>query len=129
MIGESPHPPALAGPEATATIVKTWLVDGRKTWSGVIGVDDALQVVSLRTFQNLLTPPALNSGLGEAIQASATGIVAYQVTEGERPAFDRAATARLTTACEALNITLLDVMIYSQQLPGGWLSARQQNII
>jgi hypothetical protein len=129
MIGEPPRPPALAGSEATAKILKAWLVDGGKTRSGVIGVDDTLHVVSVQTFQHMLTQPALDFGMKAAIGASATGIVAYNVTEKERPELDRVFTAKLKTACEDLNMTLLDVLLYSLQLPKGWLSARQQNII
>jgi hypothetical protein len=129
MTSEPLHPAALAGAETTAKIVKTWLVDEQKTRSGVIGVDNALQMVSVRTFQHLLTQPALHLGLGEAIQASATGVVAYSVADGERPSFDTVATAKLAAACDALNMTLLDVMIYSPKLPKGWISARRQGMI
>lgn len=129
MISEPLHPPELAGAETTANILKTWLVDEKKTRSGVIGVDNALQIVSVRTFQHTLTQPALSLALSEAIQASATGVVAYSVAEGEFPTFDQDFTNKLANACEARNVTLLDVMIYSQHVPRGWLSARQQGII
>lgn len=129
MIGEPPRPPALAGSEATAKFLKAWLVDGGKTRSGVIGVDDTLHVVSVQTFQHMLTQPTLDFGMHAAIGASAAGIVAYNVAENERPELDRVFTAKLEAECEALNMTLLDVLLYSRQLPKGWLSARQQNII
>ena len=129
MIEEPLHPLALEGPETTARIVKDWLIDGRKSASGVIGVDDACRVVSVRTFQHMLTQPTLNFGLDAAVGASAKGIVAYNVMEEEPPELDRAFTAKLGAVCEALNMTLLDVLLYSQQLPKGWLSARQQGFI
>jgi hypothetical protein len=129
MIGEPFHPPALAGSEATARVVKDWLIDGRKSSSGVIGVDDSCRVVSVRTFQHVLTQPTLNFGLDAAVGASAEGLVAFNVIEDEPPELDRAFTAKLDAVCEALHITLLDVLLYSQQLPKGWVSARQQGII
>lgn len=129
MIGEPLHPPALEGSEATARILKDWLIDGRKSRSGVIGVDDSCRVVSVRTFQHLLTQPTLNFGLDAAIGASAEGIVAYNAMEDEPPELDRTFTAKLEAACEALNMTLLDVLLFSEQFPKGWVSARQQGII
>jgi hypothetical protein len=129
MTDEPPRPPALAGSEATAKVLKAWLVDGGKTRSGVIGVDDTLHVVSVQTFQHMLTQPTADFGLNAAIGASAAGIVAYDVTEKERPELDRVFTAKLQAECEALNMELLDVLLYSLQLPKGWLSARQQNLI
>lgn len=129
MIGEPLHPPALEGSEATARILKDWLIDGRKSRSGVIGVDDSCRVVSVRTFQHLLTQPTLNFGLDAAISASAEGIVAYNAMEDEPPELDGTFTAKLEAACEALDMTLLDVLLFSEQLPKGWVSARQQGII
>lgn len=129
MMGEPLHPPVLAGSEATARILKDWLIDSKETRSGIIGVDDSCHIVSVRTFQHMLTQPTLNFGLDAAIGASAAGIVAYNTTEENQPKLDRIFTAKLEAACQALNMTLLDVLLYSPQLPTGWLSARQQNII
>ena len=129
MIGEPLHPPALEGSEATARILKDWLIDGRKSRSGVIGVDDSCRVVSVRTFQHLLTQPTLNFGLDAAISAWGEGIVTYNAMEDEPPELDGTFTAKLEAACEALDMTLLDVLLFSEQFPKGWVSARQQGII
>lgn len=124
-----PHPRALGGSEITAKILKTWLVDEKKTRAGVIGVDCALQIVSVQTFKHSLNGAALRLGLSEAVRASASAVVAYCVAEGMNPGFDTQSTERLVTACEALNLTLLDVMIFSDRTPRGWLSARQQSLL
>lgn len=129
MVCEPTCPPTLAGAESAAKIIKDWLVDQKKTRSGIIGVDDALQVVSVQTFPHSLTQPGLKSALGESLRASATGIVAYSVADGAGPFFDPVSARRLAASCEAINATLLDVIIYSPNVPKGWLSAREQGVI
>jgi hypothetical protein len=44
---------ALAGSEGTAKILKAGLVDDGQTRSGVVGVNDQLHVVYVRTFEHL----------------------------------------------------------------------------
>jgi hypothetical protein len=124
------NPPALTGSVATAELIKAWLVDREETHSGLLGVNDNLQIVSVRTFQHGLTPAALGLAIAEASEASATGVVAYTTgTRGERPTFDVSLIVNFLGACESLKLTILDVIIYSPATPNGWLSARQQNLI
>jgi hypothetical protein len=129
MLIEPSRPSILTGTESTAKIIRSWLIDEKKTRSGLIGVNDALQIVAVRTFQHPLTLPALSFSLEEPVRGSATGIVAYGVVDESRPSFDTDLIGRFAQTCEALNMTLLDVIIYSSGLPKGWLSARQQNLL
>jgi len=130
MLREPLNPPTLTGAESTAKIIKNWLIDEKKSRSGLLGVNDALQVVSVRTFQHGLTQASLRVALDDAIRGSGTGVVAYGVSpEGSRPSFDPNLIEKLSLACEYLNVTLLDVVIFSSLVPKGWLSARQQNLL
>ena len=77
-----------------------------------------------------MTQPALSIGVGEAAQASATGVVAYGIAAtGTRPFFDMNIIGSLARSCDALNMTLLDVVCYSPAVPKGWVSARQQDLL
>lgn len=129
MASVPPSPQTLAGAVSTARIIKDWLIDGEETQAGLIGVNDALQIVSVQTFNHPLNQPAIDAALGEAFRAAATGVVVYRVAEGRRPFCDPVLTRRLAVACEANNVTLLDVIIYSPDAPNNWVSARQQGII
>lgn len=128
MYSEPLCPPGLSGAESTAELIKSWLIDEKRTRSGLLGVSDVLQVTSVRTFQHGLSESALSLALDEAVRASATGVVAYEVVEG-RPSFNADLIGNFTRACESLNVTLLDVMLYSPHVPKGWLSARQRDLL
>jgi len=129
MLSEQPLPTILTGTDSTAELIRSWLIDEKQTRSGLIGVDRSLQIVTVQTFQHSMSQPAINSALGEALHASTSGVIAYNVAEPGRPLFDPIFTRKLAAACEAINSTLLDVMVYSPDVPKGWLSARQQGII
>lgn len=130
MFDEPLNPPTLTGSESTAEWIKSWLIDEKETQSGLLGVNNALEIVSVRTFQHGLTRPTLSMALGEALRAKATAVVVYGIaTGGERPSFDAALFLDLTNACEYLNVTLLDVVTFSPAAPRTWSSARQQNLL
>jgi hypothetical protein len=60
------------------------------------------------------------------MQASATGVVAFEILEnGELHAAD-SLIQRLLASCEAARATLLDILLYS---PDGWNSLRQDNLL
>lgn len=122
MLNDLLDPPTLIGAESTAKTLKAWLVEDKGTCSGLLGVNSALQVISVRSFEHELRQPSLRHALSEAVHASASGVVAYAVSDF----FDQGVICKLANACELLNVTLLDVIIFS---PRGWQSARQQNLL
>lgn len=130
MVSVPNSPPVLTGADSTAKIIKEWLVDKEKTRAGMLGVDCALQIVSLKSFEHGMTQSEAGAAIGEAVRASACGVVLYRVApEGMRPTFDNAQLGKLAQACEAVDVTLLDVLTFTSFAPKGWVSARQQGMI
>lgn len=118
--------PSLGGAAWAAQAISEMLSDDVQCRSGIVGVNDQLQIVSVRTYHHGLCDVPAFPAVIEAMQASATGVVAFEILEnGELHAAD-SLIQRLLASCEAARATLLDILLYS---PDGWNSLRQDNLL
>ncbi|MDP9424271.1 MAG: hypothetical protein M3Q19_15810 [Pseudomonadota bacterium] len=130
MISQPAQTPIMNGAALTARIIKDQLIDIDQASSGLLGLDNSLQVISIETFDCNQIPFAIGSAISDAVMASATGIVIYSIApEGTSSAFDSDEIERFTRLCESMNVVLLDVISFSSSVAQGWTSARQRGEI
>lgn len=118
--------PKLAGAQSTVETISNLLMTRGQFRSGIIGVDDKLEIVSIETFQCALDQISVEIVLEYASQNQATGIVTFEIFPNNRFCMNGSFINTLLASCEDAHIALLDVILYSKQ---DWSSLRQQNII
>lgn len=126
MPGEPSSHPSLIGAASTVRAISELLVEDEQCRSGIFGVTDKLEIVSVKTFHHGLRDAAAGPAILEALRALSTGVVAFDVVEEDQLYTEEAVVSRLAASCEAADTTLLDVLLYS---PTGWASLRQQNLL
>jgi hypothetical protein len=119
----------LSGADRSASIIKQLLIDEHHSRSGLLGVDEALQIVSAHSFEQLPTQNLLNSALRDCAAASAAGVVTYSVSEEGCPVLDVLAISRLAITCQAIGMILLDSFVFPPAGEEGWISARQRGLL
>jgi hypothetical protein len=123
---ENTHYIKMAGAELSAQAILDILKENNQIHSGVLGVNDKLEIVFRRFFCEELKLSSTKSMIKEFICASATGVIAFDVFEGHIFKSDPKFIAKLNRICESAGLTLIDLMLFGTD---DWMSLRQQNRI
>jgi hypothetical protein len=114
----------LSGADLSAQSILNILKKERHVRSGVLGVNDKLEIVSSHFFSESLKTSPINSCFDEASRANATGVVAFEVIDGNIFVSDSKFIEKLNNICESAGLTLIDLMLFGSD---DWMSLRQQN--
>lgn len=116
----------MAGAELSARAILDILKKNSHVCSGVLGVNDNLEIVSRHLFIESLQLSTVNFSIDEATRANATGLVAFDIFEGNTFLSDSKLIGKLNSICESAGLTLIDLMLIGTD---DWMSLRQQNRI
>jgi hypothetical protein len=116
----------MAGAELSAQAILDILRKNSHVRSGMLGVNDKLEIVSHHFFNEKLKLAQINSSIDEASCTNATGVVFFDVFEGNVFVADSRFIAKLNSICESGCLTLIDLMLFGSD---DWMSLRQQNRI
>lgn len=114
----------LAGADLSAKAILNLLKNDQHIRSGVLGVNDKLEIVSSHFFSESLKTSNVNSSFDEARCANATGVVAFDVFDGKIFVSNSKFIEKLNRICESAGLTLIDLMLFGSD---DWISLRQQN--
>lgn len=124
MINEHSDHVRMTGAELSAQAILSHLENNIDCRSGILGINDQLNVVSSKYFKCDLRNVSIMSELDEIYLANATGIIAFYLVDNNIFISHSTIINKLNCSCEALGITLIDVMLFGAQ---DWISLRQQN--
>ena len=116
----------MSGAKPSAQAILGMLKKNYKFRSGILGVNDKLEIVFSDLFIDPLKKSPVNTSVDEANRASATGIVAFDVCEANAFVSDSKFIRKLDSICESAGLTLIDLMLFGTD---DWMSLRQQNRI
>ena len=116
----------MAGAELSARAILGILKNNSQVRSGILGLNDNLEIVYRHFFSKALKSARTNSKIEEARRENATGVIAFDVFEGNVFVSDSKLIAKLNSICEAAGLTLIDLMLFGTD---DWISLRQQNRI
>jgi hypothetical protein len=116
----------LAGAALSAQAILGMIKKDLKIRSGILGVNDKLEIVSSQFSTAQLKTTTVSSSMNEANLANATGIVAFDVIDGNIFVSDSKFIRKLNSICDSAGLTLIDIMLFGTD---DWMSLRQQNRI
>ena len=124
MIRENTDHVVMAGAEFSAEVILSHLKNNGDCRSGFLGVNDQLKIVSSEFFKCNLKHSSFIFELDDKYLERTTGIVAFDLVDNNLFVSDSTMLNKLNCSCEALGITLIDVMLFGAD---DWISLRQQN--
>jgi len=110
--------------EVSSHIVLDVLKNNSQVRSGLIGINNKLEIVSRILACDRLKNIPLTLNIDEACQSFATGIIAFDCLDQNLFVSDSNLIRRMKSICESAGITLIDVMLFGTD---DWLSLRRQN--
>lgn len=115
----------LAGAERAIKIISDLANADPKLKSGIFGLNNALEILYTNKSYRLLND-ARTFHVLTRLESDVTGIVLFAVFKNEPFSVSRKFIHKMERFCEAMQISLLDIIFYSQQ---GSASLRQQNLL
>ena len=124
MIRENQDHAMITGAESSAKAILSQLMNNGDCRSGFLGVNDKLKIVSSRFFKCNLKNVSFIFDMEDRDLERTTGIIAFDLVDNNLFVSDSTVLNKLNCSCEALGITLIDVMLFGADY---WISLRQQN--
>ena len=118
------HYSKMAGAELASQVIMEMLNGNLELRSGILGLNDQLEIVSSHLSNDRLKMIPLSSSIDEVRRSNGTGIIAFDNSSGNLFISDSNLIGRLKNVCESAGITLIDVMLFGTE---DWLSLRRQN--
>jgi hypothetical protein len=115
MIGGHSDYLRMAGAELSAQAIISHLKNDFDCRSGILGTDDQLRVVSSKLFKCDIRNVSLVSEIDEIFLDNATGILAFYLVDNNLFISHSSVINKLKCSCEALGITLIDVMLFGTE--------------
>ena len=115
-----------SGSFSACKIISGLCSENEELKSGALFVDDELNIQSICTYETKVYDLPITTILAESRRTGSTGIIVFAVVRDQDFTLDEGFAHKLLASCEAVQTTLLDLLLYS---PTGWTSLRQKNLL
>jgi len=124
MNGEQTEIVRLADAKSSDQAIRSIMKLNQHCRSGVIGVNDALDMVSYRLYIYPLSKIRLSSAIAELYLPDVAAVLAFDIVKDNKFVSNSVLINNLKSTCEICAIDLIDLMLIG---PDTWISLRQHN--